>query len=99
MQAIITWWSSVRQFGFAERKIAVDGGWRLERFYLHQSEIIFQAVTPESGCTVVFDTAASPSNRTEKDRYPCAVNIKVYASAGQAALAGAAGVDGEAVRP
>jgi hypothetical protein len=73
----LTWFSKERNFGFVEVQVPEpQGGIRLDRFFLHRSNIRLLYTEPNAGCFVIFDEGLVGPGK----KFPNAINAKIYRS-------------------
>jgi cold shock CspA family protein len=78
----LCYWNSRKFYGIVEVRTREGAGYRLDKYFLHQSAVDFLGVEePQEGDVVRFSIRAS--RKKSADSLPCAVDAEIFASAEQ----------------
>jgi hypothetical protein len=93
MVGYLEWWSDEKHSGFIVTRVEVNGGWRLDRYYLAERSIIFTAVESiKTGNYVRFLPGPCPTNVAgAKPLKPAAFAAEIYGTQACALAADLAG--------
>lgn len=82
----LIWWSSTRNFGFIEVPVREGGGTRIDRYFLHRTNIDYRTVEePRIGNVVRFDVdPLIDGDRRPAKKFPLATNARVFETQEQA---------------
>jgi hypothetical protein len=80
IEGSLCYWNSRKLFGIVEVRIREGAGYRLEKYFLHQSQVIFQAVEqPQEGDVVRFAVRSS-RRLSEPGMLPSATEAEIFES-------------------
>jgi hypothetical protein len=94
IEGSLCYWNSRKLFGIVEVRTRESVGYRLEKYFLHQSQVIFQAVEePHEGDIVLF-TVRTERRPLEVGMLPSATEAEIFESLEQMKAAAQKGGEG-----
>ncbi len=91
-EGVLVYWNPVQKFGVVECREPWNGGFKLTKFFLHQSKIIFIVGEPRLECFVRFEIDKRPMKKNPltsgRPALPEAFDAEVYPSREQAEKGG-----------
>src|SRR5260370_25683834 len=86
-EGVLVYWNPVQKFGIVECREPWNGGFKLTKYFLHQSKIIFIVGEPRLDCFVRFEIDNRPKMKllmSGKPALPEAFAAEVYQTREQA---------------
>ena len=82
LEGVLYYWNPQRYFGVIEVRVRMGAGWRLDKYFLHSSQIVFQTVEEiRSGCWARFEIR---NFETKPGQLPLAGNVEIFENQQQA---------------
>jgi hypothetical protein len=84
IEGSLCYWNTRKLFGIIEVRTREGAGYRFEKYFLHQSQVIYQTVEqPEAGDIVLF-TVRGERRPLEVGMLPSATEAEIFAKTEQA---------------